>query len=135
MSFNPDADVNYQAFLTARNKLNGRDADVFTQLFLQFMGNACTSGSTSNAALVASAIASAKTNLLDAKSVFPADANYLGAIGVLNGFSGNEFNECLEHMIKGHAQLATAVTVLSGASQTTINSNSKTATKAKKITY
>lgn len=135
MAFIPDTDVNYQAFLKARALFSGPDAQEFTKQFLQFMANQCTLTSTSNAALITSAITAAKNAVRQGKSVANADVNFLAAKTVTDALSGNDSPECLEHMIKGHCQLATAVTSLSGANQTSINTQAKTATKAAKHTY
>jgi hypothetical protein len=135
MAFIPDNDVNYQAFLKARALFGGPDALEFTKQFVQFMAHQCTLASTSNAALITSAITAAKTAVKTGVAVSNSDANFLTALAATNAQSGNDFNECLEHIVKGHCQLATAVPSLSGANQTSINTQAKTATKAAKHTY
>src|SRR5690242_15791698 len=89
MAFNPDTDVNYQAFLAARAKLSGPDADFFTDQFIQYMANQCTLTATSNAALITAAITAAKTAVRRGVGVAPSDANYVGARNAVAKFNGN----------------------------------------------
>lgn len=56
MSFNP-SDVNYQAYLSARAKLDANLADNFDQGFIEYLCAQATATGTINSAMVTTAIA------------------------------------------------------------------------------
>lgn len=136
MAFVPDSDVNYQAFLKARASLSGPDAQEFTKQFLQYLANQATTSVTASSTIINNAITAAKNAVKQAKSLFPTDANYVSAVNTASAaFGGNDYFDCFEHIVKGHAQLATAGSTLNSAAHATVITNAKTATKAAKHTY
>jgi hypothetical protein len=135
MTFVPDNDTNYQAFLKARAAFSGPDAQEFTKQFLQYLGDQATTSVTANSTVINNAIAAAKNAVRQSKNLFPTNANYVSAVASASSFSGNDFFDCVEHFVKGIAALATAGSTLNSAAHTTVVSNAKTATKAAKHTY
>ncbi len=63
MSFNPN-DVNYQAYLTARAKLDANLAEAFDQALVEFLCQQATATGTINTAMVNNAIQQAKASAL-----------------------------------------------------------------------
>jgi len=135
MAFVPDTDANYQAFLKARASFSGPDAQEFTKQFLQYLADQATTSVTASSAVINNAITAAKNAVRQAKSLFPANTNYVAAINAASTFGGNDFFDCVEHFVKGIAQLATAGSTLNSAAHATVVSNAKTSTKAAKHTY
>lgn len=135
MAFNPDTDANYQAFLKTRGSLTGPQAEALLDQLAQFFGQKSTAGSTLNTALFTTGLTAAVQAVKSGVPVASGDANYLALSSPSGSFSDGDAFEYLEHIVKAHAQLATASTVLSAGTATTAVSNAKNATKAKKYTY
>jgi len=57
MSFQPDADPNFQAYLKQRNRLDANLAENFDQGFIEYLCSQATATGTINAAMVNNAIA------------------------------------------------------------------------------
>ena len=57
MSFQPDADPNYQAYLKQRNRLDANLAENFDQGVIEYLCSQATATGTINAAMVNNAIA------------------------------------------------------------------------------
>jgi hypothetical protein len=69
MSFNPN-DVNYQAYLAARNQLDGNLASEFDNVFVEYLCAQATATGTINSAMIINAIMNARATALKKAPTF-----------------------------------------------------------------
>jgi hypothetical protein len=70
MTFSPDSDANYQAFLTQKNRLPADLAAEFEDAFVRFLCAQATATGTINSAMVTNAILNARGTALKKAPTF-----------------------------------------------------------------
>lgn len=70
MTFDPNSDVNWAAYVAKKATLNGHDAADLDQRLIQYLASSATSGITLNSAAFTAALTSANTSVKSKKATF-----------------------------------------------------------------
>lgn len=136
MSFQPDLDPNYKAYLKIRNGIYGYLADVFELTFIQYLCAQATATGTINAAMISNAITQGGATVAKQASTFSfnpdSDLNFQAYLAQRNRLSADLAAEYADVFIRYLCAQATATGTINASMVNTAITHAR-ATANKKV--
>lgn len=139
MSFQPDSDPNFQAYLKARNRLYGNLADNFEMALIQYLCSQATATGTINAAMISNAITQGLATVSKQASTFSfnadSDVNFQAYLAQRNKLSADLAAEYADVFIRYLCAQATATGTINASMVNTAVTHARATANRKVPTF